>query len=304
MKKIILLLILMVSVSFAEAQSTYDQYIEDQLIDYSLLLRYKDTIKLSDQQVKSIQDFYAQNGFNFEQKSKDYQKALSLLQQRVEADASRNDVMTAFSEVLSLENDIKRNRLKFLLHSREILEDKQRNTLRLIGRSHSLVIKSGPEGVINGYISDIKPIYKLVDKDKKITYVREGMLNNIDASKIQTIDVRKGVDLTIDGEQLRDQNVITITSKEAFGQEKVSLYVRSGTQEVGKIGDPLIVVFHKGKKRKIKGNTEETFQDLDPSSIKAITVLKGKSAAELYGKEGKDGVVEVYLKDSAQYQIK
>lgn len=294
----------MVSISAIEAQTTYDQYIEDQLIDYSLLLRYKDSIKLSPQQVKSIKDFYAKNGFNFDEKSKSYQVALSRLQQNIESDASRADVMSAFNEVLGLENEIKRNRLKFLLHSREILEDRQRNTLRLIGRGNSLVIKSGPEGVLNSYFSDIKPIYKLVDKNKNVTYVREGMLSEIDASKIETIDVKKGVDLTIDGEQLRDQNVITIQSKESFGQETVSLYARVDTKEVGEIGDPLIVIHHKGKTKQVRGNATETFKDLDPSSIQSITVLKGQSAMKQYGKEGKNGVVEVYLKEDAKYQIK
>ena len=304
MKKIVILLVMFASFSITKAQSTYDEYIEDQLIDYSLLLKYKDSIKLSASQLTSIKDFYASTGFNFEEKTSAYRNALAALQKNVESDASRSAVMNAFNEVLTLENEIKRNRLKFLLHSREILDDKQRNTLRLIGRGNSLVVKSGPEGVLNGYFLDIKPIYKLVDKDNNVTYVREGMLNQIDASQIKTIDVQKGVDLTIEGEQLRNQNVITIITEEKFGKEKTSIYVRGNAREVSDIGDPLIIIFHEGKTQKIRGKANETFKDLDPSDIKSITVLKGESATALYGSDAEAGVVEVHLKKESKYEIK
>ena len=307
MKKIVftLFLVAVAATVYGQKLSTYDQYIEDELIDYSLILRYKDSINLTNDQLASIKSFYAENGFNFDEKSKDYQRALSKLQELVESDAGRTDILTSFNSVLKLENEIKRNRLKFLLHSREILNDSQRNTLRLIGRSNSLVIRtSGPDGVLSGYFADIKPIYKIVDQNNNISYVKEGMLNELDVSKIQTIDVEKGVNLTIDGEKFRDRNLITIKTSESPLKETVRLYVRGkNAQEVDNIDEPLIVLHHKGKTVSLKGSIKDSFIDLEPSFIQSITVLKGESAISKYGKEGENGVILIYLKKEAQYEI-
>ncbi|TJY37278.1 M56 family metallopeptidase [Pontimicrobium aquaticum] len=54
---------------------------------------------------------------------------------------------------------------------------------------------------------------------------------------------------------------------------------------------PLVVVDDKVVKYKI-------LEDIDPDSIESMTVLKGSSAKEKYGKKGKDGVIEITLKKS------
>ncbi|GAB5523654.1 MAG: hypothetical protein Roseis2KO_15260 [Roseivirga sp.] len=41
----------------------------------------------------------------------------------------------------------------------------------------------------------------------------------------------------------------------------------------------------------------DTLINLDPNSIESIQVLKGKSAAALYGDKGENGVIVIVLKD-------
>lgn len=43
--------------------------------------------------------------------------------------------------------------------------------------------------------------------------------------------------------------------------------------------------------------TEQYIRDLKPDDVDSITVLKDKSAVEKYGEKGKDGVIEIYLKN-------
>ena len=54
---------------------------------------------------------------------------------------------------------------------------------------------------------------------------------------------------------------------------------------------PLIIV--DGKK-----NPELKMDELNPSQIKSINVLKDKTAIDKYGAEGKNGVVEVFLNET------
>lgn len=42
--------------------------------------------------------------------------------------------------------------------------------------------------------------------------------------------------------------------------------------------------------------SEETVKNLDPNTIESITVLKNENAIEKYGENGKNGVIEVYMK--------
>ncbi|WP_462252064.1 peptidoglycan DD-metalloendopeptidase family protein [Ekhidna sp.] len=47
----------------------------------------------------------------------------------------------------------------------------------------------------------------------------------------------------------------------------------------------------------IDGRVVEEIEDLDPSNIEQIEVLKGKSAKDKYGKDGNDGVIEITTKN-------
>ncbi len=42
--------------------------------------------------------------------------------------------------------------------------------------------------------------------------------------------------------------------------------------------------------------TEEIIAEIKPDEVESINVLKDISAAKKYGKKGKNGVIEIYLK--------
>lgn len=46
-----------------------------------------------------------------------------------------------------------------------------------------------------------------------------------------------------------------------------------------------------------KETTEELIRDIKPEDVDSITVLKDKSAVEKYGDKGKNGVIEIFLKN-------
>ncbi|MEO0338303.1 MAG: TonB-dependent receptor plug domain-containing protein [Bacteroidota bacterium] len=56
-------------------------------------------------------------------------------------------------------------------------------------------------------------------------------------------------------------------------------------------GQPLFVV-----NEEVLGKKEDLLQEIKPEDIESITVLKGPSATTLYGNDGKDGVILIYLK--------
>lgn len=66
-------------------------------------------------------------------------------------------------------------------------------------------------------------------------------------------------------------------------------HVKIAIRGMSNLNDPLIIVDH----RKI---SPEEFNKLKPDEIKSISVLKDKSAIELYGKEGENGVILIETK--------
>lgn len=60
--------------------------------------------------------------------------------------------------------------------------------------------------------------------------------------------------------------------------------------------EPLFVIFNKKGERQPNGTA--SVKNLDPNVIQSVTVLKGKAAEDKYGKEGKNGVVVIYLKNN------
>jgi TonB-dependent SusC/RagA subfamily outer membrane receptor len=45
---------------------------------------------------------------------------------------------------------------------------------------------------------------------------------------------------------------------------------------------------------------KKTIEGIDPNTIESVSVLKDKSATELYGKDAKDGVILIVLKKEAK----
>lgn len=54
-----------------------------------------------------------------------------------------------------------------------------------------------------------------------------------------------------------------------------------------------------------KENADElSIDDIDPSDIESVNVLKGELATDKYGEEGKNGVIVITTKDPKKYQKK
>ena len=60
----------------------------------------------------------------------------------------------------------------------------------------------------------------------------------------------------------------------------------------GEKAKPLYIIIKGGKEKRVSAVT-----DLEPDDIESIEVLKGEAAVKSYGKEGKNGVVVIKMKD-------
>ncbi len=72
-----------------------------------------------------------------------------------------------------------------------------------------------------------------------------------------------------------------------FGTQRVVLKVDG--PEIG--GQPIYYIEDKNRKRRV-----ESLKTVDKNNIESISGLKGEGATKLYGEEGKNGVVLIYLK--------
>ncbi|MDT0644615.1 M56 family metallopeptidase [Zunongwangia sp. F363] len=101
--------------------------------------------------------------------------------------------------------------------------------------------------------------------------------NDIDPESIAKISVRKNGS---------GKDTVKITTKSNKNNLNV-IIAHSKNQQKPR---PIFVVNGKVQPGKFTG------KDIDPSNIDHINVLKGNSATDKYGKKGKKGVVEIYLK--------
>lgn len=87
--------------------------------------------------------------------------------------------------------------------------------------------------------------------------------------------------------------VVEGTKKSAVQTSKSTVYIASANEN-----QLLYVVRFGGKEKKVS-----SIEGLDPSNINSVSVIKGSSAWELYGDEGKHGVVIVELKKEAKFNF-
>ncbi len=106
-------------------------------------------------------------------------------------------------------------------------------------------------------------------------------------------------DQEIDASENVNETVIISTSSDINGDQTVvknnkTFSIRSNADQK----QPLFVI-----DGKVQKDGQNTLPDIDPDKIKSINVLKGKSAMTVYGKKGKNGVVEITTKkgDGATY---
>ena len=99
-------------------------------------------------------------------------------------------------------------------------------------------------------------------------------------------------------EQQQRLKVIATTKEDANAQFATSLSKQPRISIKGtgsKSGPRPMFVFFDSKGNRIL-DTKISIDDLNPNQIESVTVLKGKSAQRLYGKEGKNGIIEITLK--------
>lgn len=288
----------------AQKKTTYDQYVENELLDYSLVIKYRDSIGLTGEQQQSLLSFHKDNDFDFKETVLQYDESISRLKQAVEQGDSDQSVMEIFSEVLAIEAAIKRNKLEFLLFTKNLLSDAQRKQLRLIGRSNQLNRNTPDDGYFLEYFSRSTPLYKLVLEDKSEIFLERSSLGKLDFSKISTIEVDKGVDVTIDGMKLTNQNMITIRLDEESEENDTKVRFRGKNSRVSSQFQPMIILKHKGKTKTFAGTDyKKAVGDLNPDDISSIEVIKGDKAAAGYGAQATGGVIIITLKDKSKYKI-
>ncbi|MFC3416842.1 Spy/CpxP family protein refolding chaperone [Algoriphagus hitonicola] len=131
--------------------------------------------------------------------------------------------------------------------------------------------------------------------------------NELSESQILALDRQSlGISQTLSGRvqgigksETSGTALVTSGSKFRFGYPRpgISIAVAGENQE----NQPLYVI--KSSEETIE-KSSMTNLDIDPNDIESISVLKDKSAAEVYGEKGKNGVIIITLKDGVKVKYK
>lgn len=125
------------------------------------------------------------------------------------------------------------------------------------------------------------------------------ILNELSPDSIESISILKDKSATaLYGEKGKNGVVLITTKKYGQNNKSGNVYVNSSAllgnpapfgSATGKTNQPLILV-----------NGKETWQkvnDIDPETIQTVNVLKDETATKKYGDKGKNGVIEITLKN-------
>jgi hypothetical protein len=128
--------------------------------------------------------------------------------------------------------------------------------------------------VSNIHISVDTAAYKTVTDNKK-------------NSNVSTIIVRTSDDKVVE-ESKKDPETLTVTTTDKDGKKTIT-YVQKTTEKTELPKDVLYII--DGKEM-----TSGSIKDIDPTSIKMVSVLKGENATKKYGEKGINGVIEITTK--------
>jgi hypothetical protein len=106
-------------------------------------------------------------------------------------------------------------------------------------------------------------------------------------SNVSTIIVRTSDDKVVE-ESKKDPETLTVTRTDKDGKKTIT-YVQKTTEKTELPKDVLYII--DGKEM-----TSGSIKDIDPTSIKMVSVLKGENATKKYGEKGKNGVIEITTK--------
>lgn len=139
------------------------------------------------------------------------------------------------------------------------------------------------------YVVDKPNVFKNYSKnfDKQPLYILDG--KEIDSKQVATLD-----ELTIESvSEIKERNyaVEKYGKKAKNGVVEIKTRTDKSKSPVIKIvGNALYIVDEKEMKK-------EDFDKLNPDDIDSINVLKGETATKKYGDKGKNGVVEITIKE-------
>lgn len=78
--------------------------------------------------------------------------------------------------------------------------------------------------------------------------------------------------------------------------EDPRIVIRGSASKDGK--SPMYIIIDKnGETKYLDGKAESKMKNIDPNNIETVNVIKGKAAISKYGKEGKNGVIVIKLKE-------
>ncbi len=144
------------------------------------------------------------------------------------------------------------------------------------------VLFDGKANVANPTQGKVSNIHISVDTSEVVTVT--GYKKN---SNVSTITFRTTDDKVVE-EAKKDPKTLTVTTTEKDGKKTIT-YVQKNEHKTELPKDVLYIV--DGKELQ-----SGSIKDIDPNTIKSINVLKGETAAKLYGEKGKNGVIEIITK--------
>ena len=143
----------------------------------------------------------------------------------------------------------------------------------------------------------------MFDGKAKVAVSSQGSVSNIhtsiDTSDVITVTgfkknsnvsatiVRERDDKVVE-ESKKDPETLTVTRTDKDGKKTIT-YVQKTTEKTELPKDVLYII--DGKEM-----TSGSIKDIDPTSIKMVSVLKGENATKKYGEKGKNGVIEITTK--------
>ena len=129
----------------------------------------------------------------------------------------------------------------------------------------------------------VSTIHRSVDTAEVVTFT--GYKKN---SKVSTITIQTTLDDKVVDEAKKDPKALTVTTTDKDGKKTIT-FVQKHEEKSEVPKDVLYIV--DGKEMK-----SGSIKDIDANTIKSINVLKGETAAKLYGEKGKNGVIEIITK--------
>ncbi len=180
----------------------------DSFYEPDLVVKYKKDISLSFSQESKITGIYSSNNALFSEKKKEWSSAMSEFQKAVGGSkVDYEEVDKLFTNLLSIESEIKKIKLLSLTEIKNELTEDQQNKLDVIKKKHPAYVKAfefemgsddyrtkiSIRGSNNSSLNNTEAIYFIVGDDPKITIAgKAAYLPEIDPNDIAAVSVEKG----------------------------------------------------------------------------------------------------------------